>query len=69
MRFGVYSPLRAAVTGVKIEGVNYEYATLKGVQSVLDMILNLKQLTTSKKGIVGQAARTKEPFTRGDIRC
>lgn len=39
----------AAVTGVKVEGVNYEYATLKGVrESVLDIILNLKQLALKK---------------------
>lgn len=39
----------AAVTGIKIEGVNYEYATLKGVhESVLDIILNLKQLALKK---------------------
>lgn len=39
----------AAVTGVKIEGVNYEYATLKGVrESVLDIILNLKLLYLKK---------------------
>lgn len=39
----------AAVTGIKIEGVNYEYATLKGVkESVLDIILNLKLLALKK---------------------
>jgi len=38
----------AAVTGVKIKGVTHEYATLKGVtDSVLDIILNLKQLALS----------------------
>jgi DNA-directed RNA polymerase subunit alpha len=38
----------AAVTGVKIKGVTHEYDTLKGVaDSVLDIILNLKQLAVS----------------------
>lgn len=39
----------AAVTGVRIEGVTYEYATIKGVkESVLDMILNFKLLQLKK---------------------
>lgn len=39
----------AAVTGIRIDGVTYEYATLKGVkESVLDIILNLKQLQLKK---------------------
>lgn len=39
----------AAVTGVRIEGVTYEYATVKGVKdSVLDIVLNLKQLQLRK---------------------
>lgn len=39
----------AAVTGIRIEGVNYEYATMKGVkESVLDIILNLKLLDVKK---------------------
>lgn len=39
----------AAVTGVRIEGVTYEYATIKGVKdSVLDIILNLKLLQLKK---------------------
>jgi DNA-directed RNA polymerase subunit alpha len=41
----------AAVTGVKIKGVTHEYTTLKGVKdSVLDIILNLKQLALSMDG-------------------
>lgn len=37
-----------AVTGVKIKGVTHEYAVVKGVKdSVLDMMLNLKQLAVS----------------------
>lgn len=39
----------AAVTGVRIEGITYEYATIKGVkESVLDIILNLKLLQLKK---------------------
>lgn len=39
----------AAVTGIRIEGVTYEYATIKGVkESVLDIILNLKLLQLKK---------------------
>ncbi|MBN2095823.1 DNA-directed RNA polymerase subunit alpha [Candidatus Peregrinibacteria bacterium] len=39
----------AAITSVKIEGVTHEYATIPGVQdSVLDIILNLKQLQLKK---------------------
>ena len=38
----------AAVTGVKIKGVSHEYTVLKGMKdSVLDMMLNLKQLAVS----------------------
>lgn len=38
-----------AVTGVRIEGVTYEYATIKGVkESCLDIILNLKLLQLKK---------------------
>jgi len=46
----------AAITSVKIEGVTHEYATVPGVQdSVLDIILNLKQLHLKK--------HSKEPET------
>jgi len=39
----------AAVSGVKIKGVSHEYATVKGVkESILDIILNLKQLNVKK---------------------
>lgn len=38
-----------AVTGVKIKGKNYEYSTIEGAkESVLDMLLNLKQLKVKK---------------------
>lgn len=39
----------ARVTGIKIEGVTHEYTTLPGVrESVLDMMLNLKNLVLEK---------------------
>ena len=39
----------AAVTGIRIDGITYEYATLKGVkESVLDIMLNLKNLQLKK---------------------
>lgn len=39
----------AAATGVRIEGITYEYATIKGVKdSVLDITLNLKLLQLKK---------------------
>ena len=38
------------VTGVKVAGVNHEYATLPGIKdSVIDMMLNLKDLVIEKK--------------------
>ena len=41
----------AAVTAIKIHGINYEYATIPGVkESVLDIILNLKLLRLKKVG-------------------
>lgn len=54
----------AAVTGIRIDGITYEYATLKGVkESVLDIILNLKQLQlkkTSKEPSVAVLKTNKE---------
>ncbi|MFH1012864.1 MAG: DNA-directed RNA polymerase subunit alpha, partial [Candidatus Peregrinibacteria bacterium] len=39
----------AAITAVKINGITHEYSTIPGVQdSVLDIILNLKQLHVKK---------------------
>lgn len=54
----------AAVTGVRIEGVTYEYATVKGVkESALDIMLNLKLLQlkkASKEPAVGTLKVNKE---------
>ncbi len=46
----------AAITGVKVKGKNYEYATIEGAtDSILDMLLNMKQLQINKT--------SKEPST------
>ena len=40
----------AAISGVKIKGISHEYSTLKGVKdSVLDILLNLKQVELKKE--------------------
>jgi DNA-directed RNA polymerase subunit alpha len=42
----------ACVTGIKIKGVSHEYTTLPGIrESVLDIMLNLKQLVLEKSDI------------------
>lgn len=46
----------ACITGVKIQGVNHEYSTIKGIKdSVLDINLNLKKVYIQKD--------TKDPST------
>lgn len=62
----------AAVTGVRIEGVTYEYATIKGVkESALDIMLNLKLLQvkkSSKEPTIATLKVHKEGVvTAGDI--
>lgn len=40
------------VTGIKVKGVSHEYSTLPGIKdSVLDLMLNLKQLIISKENV------------------
>jgi len=37
------------ITGIKVAGVSHEYSTLPGIKdSVLDIVLNLKDLVLSK---------------------
>ncbi|PID83921.1 DNA-directed RNA polymerase subunit alpha [Candidatus Gracilibacteria bacterium] len=60
------------VTGVKIEGISHEYATLPGIHdSVLDILLNLKGLIVEKSnsGIEWLTLEKKGtgPVTAGDI--
>jgi len=64
-----------AITGVKIEGVDHEFATIKGVsEDVVEIILNLKQVRLKKKvdHEVGQekinlSIKNKTEFTAGMI--
>jgi len=62
-----------AVTGVKIKGKNYEYSTIEGAkESVLDMLLNLKQLivkkTSKEASIVTLSAKGAGVVTAKDIK-
>lgn len=61
-----------AVTGIKVKGVTHEYAVLKGVKdSVLDMMLNLKQLALSMEGsetrVLNLKVKQTGVVTAGDI--
>jgi DNA-directed RNA polymerase subunit alpha len=64
----------SCVTGAKIEGVNHEYTTVKGVkESVLDIILNLKLLhlkksTADVSTIVLESSKAGV-ITAKDIKC
>ncbi|MBU1152076.1 DNA-directed RNA polymerase subunit alpha [Patescibacteria group bacterium] len=64
----------SCVTGIKIDGVNHEYSTVKGVtESVLDITLNLKMLNL-KKSTAGISTITLEANKAGkvtakDIKC
>lgn len=62
----------AAVTGIKIKGVTHEYTGIKGVKdSILDIMLNLKQLALSIDGAETQMLNLKVKqagvVTAGDI--
>ena len=40
-----------AIVGIQIEGVDHEFATIKGItEDVTEMILNLKQVRFKRKG-------------------
>jgi DNA-directed RNA polymerase subunit alpha len=64
-----------AIVGVKIEGVEHEFATLKGVsEDVVEIFLNLKQVRFKKKGDQDVAQdkihltiKNKTEFTAGMI--
>jgi len=64
-----------AITGVKIEGVDHEFATIKGVsEDVVEIILNLKQVRLKKKvdhevnqEKVNLSIKNKQDFTAGMI--
>ncbi len=64
----------ACVTGVKIDGVNHEYTTVKGVkESVLDITLNLKLLhirkDTSTPSTITLETSKAGKITAKDIQC
>ncbi|HYF31156.1 MAG TPA: DNA-directed RNA polymerase subunit alpha [Chitinophagaceae bacterium] len=64
-----------AITGVKIEGVDHEFATIKGVsEDVVEIILNLKQVRLKKKvdhevaqEKINLSIKNKTEFTAGMI--
>ena len=64
-----------AIIGIRIEGVDHEFATIKGItEDVLEIILNLKQVRFKKKvdHEVGQekvtlSIKNKQEFTAGMI--
>ncbi|EKD47830.1 MAG: hypothetical protein ACD_65C00269G0003 [uncultured bacterium] len=57
----------AAVSGMKIKGVSHEYTTIKGVKdSVLDIILNLKQLDVRKE-TTGTSVITLSSNSAGEV--
>jgi len=64
-----------AITGVKIEGVDHEFATIKGVsEDVVEIILNLKQVRLKKKvdhevaqEKINLSIKNKTDFTAGMI--
>jgi len=64
----------AKVTGIKVAGVNHEYSTLPGIKdSVIDMMLNLKELVVSKNdmGVVWLKLQKKKAgtVTAADIKA
>ncbi|HSK14446.1 MAG TPA: DNA-directed RNA polymerase subunit alpha [Phnomibacter sp.] len=64
-----------AITGIKIEGAEHEFATIKGIaEDVTEMILNLKQVRFKKliEGDVAQekitlSLKNRTEFTAGNI--
>lgn len=62
----------AAITGIKVKGKNYEYATIEGAKdTILEMMLNLKQIqikkTDKEPSIVKLVAKKEGTVTAGDI--
>src|SRR5271154_453826 len=76
LRRGLLNSLEGyAIVGVKVEGADHEFATLKGVtEDVVEIILNLKQVRFKKKveHEVGQEKiilnlKNRTEFTAGTI--
>jgi len=65
----------AAITTVRIEGVQHEFSTVDGVvEDVVDLILNLKQVvlrieSSDPQPILYLSAKGKGEVTAGDIKC
>lgn len=64
----------AAITSIRIDGVNHEFSTIKGVrQDVVDIILNLKQVRLKLDGDESQViildAKGPKKVTAGDFKC
>ncbi len=63
----------AAITSVRIDGVQHEFATMEGtVEDVVDLILNLKQVVLRVESEEPQtlylSARGKQDLTAGDLK-
>ena len=63
----------AAITSVRIDGVQYEFATMEGVvEDVVDLILNLKQVVlrieTEEPQTLYLSAKGKQDLTAGDLK-
>lgn len=63
-----------AITSVKINGVDHEFSSIKGVvEDVMDVVLNLKQIRfkATQKGVdqekIFLTVKNKEVFTAGDL--
>lgn len=64
----------ACITGIKVEGVNHEYSTIKGVkESILDITLNLKLVDlrkdTPEVSTVTLDVSKEGPILAKDIKC
>ena len=63
----------AAITSVRIDGVQHEFATMEGtVEDVVDLILNLKQVVlrieTEEPQTLYLSAKGKQDLTAGDLK-
>lgn len=64
-----------AITHVKIDGVEHQFATLEGMtEDIIELILNLKQVriksdASSQKGILRLSVKGEKEITAADIEC
>ncbi|QQG50113.1 MAG: DNA-directed RNA polymerase subunit alpha [Candidatus Berkelbacteria bacterium] len=64
----------AAITSIRIDGVNHEFTTIKGVrQDVVDLILNLKQVRlrveSDEPQVIILDAKGEKKTKAGDFKC